>query len=87
MYLKFADFRFDNSASDSIRSAMRLMADGKYMIHDYRYKDFPFDTAEFSIPQAATADGELNLRWNCVYGRGHNGRGCQVSEVWLMKEQ
>lgn len=74
-------------AGDSIRSAMRLMANDEYMVHDYRFKDFPFDTAEFAIPQSATADGELNLRWNCIYGRGHNGRGCQVSEVWLMKEE
>ena len=36
---------------------------------------------EFDIPQAATSDGNLHLVWDLV-----EGRGCQVGEVWLLKQ-
>jgi hypothetical protein len=35
---------------------------------------------DFDVPQEATADGVLNLRWDLV-----KGRGCQVAEVWLLR--
>ena len=41
---------------------------------------------EFDIPQAATETGELTLSWFGEPGLGGNGRGCQVSEAWLIKE-
>jgi len=27
------------------------------------------------------------LQWHREPGRGDNGRGCQVSEVWLIKDE
>ena len=30
--------------------------------------------------------GELTLRWYREPGQGGNGRGCQVAEVWLIKQ-
>ena len=36
---------------------------------------------EFPIPQAATEDGSLELRWQRL-----TGRGTQVAEVWLIKD-
>ena len=36
---------------------------------------------EFDIPQAATADGVLDLQWELLAQRG-----CQVAEVWLIKQ-
>jgi hypothetical protein len=47
----------------------------------------PFEPVEFPIPREATEDGELTLTWRGVQGRGGNGRGCQVAEVWLIREQ
>jgi hypothetical protein len=41
---------------------------------------------EFDLPQAAIISGELDLTWQTEPGRGGNGRGCQVSEVWLKKK-
>jgi len=32
-----------------------------------------------------TAGGQLELRWSREPGLGGNGRGCQVSEVWLIR--
>jgi hypothetical protein len=34
----------------------------------------------------ATQTGELTLTWHGEPGRGGNGRGCQVAEVWLTKK-
>jgi hypothetical protein len=63
---------------------VKLTADG-LQIHDYRPKDRPVKPVEFDIPQAATADGTLELVWERKPGLGGNGRGTQVSEVWLMR--
>ena len=41
---------------------------------------------EFDVPTAATLSGELNLSWYREAGLGGNGRGCQVSEVWLLRK-
>lgn len=41
----------------------------------------PLFPVEFIVPEAATADGVLDLRWDKVSGRGN-----QVAEVWLIKE-
>ena len=37
--------------------------------------------AEFPVPQDITRDGVLDLEWQLV-----SGRGCQVAEVWLIKQ-
>ena len=65
---------------------IRLVADDRYEIHGYRPKDFPVRPVEFDIPVEATADGELTLRWNRTPGLGGSGRGCQVAEVWLIRQ-
>jgi hypothetical protein len=48
-------------------------------------KPDPVHPIEFAVPMGATADGELTLRWSPEPGRGGNGRGCQVAEVWLIR--
>ena len=42
---------------------------------------------EFDVPPASTADGELTLRWSKEPGKGGNGRGTQVAEVWLIRKE
>jgi hypothetical protein len=63
---------------------IRLEAEG-LEIHPFLTKPDPVKPLEFEIPPAVTADGELNLTWTEEPGRGSNGRGCQVGEVWLIR--
>lgn len=64
---------------------IRLTADDDHEVHPLIDKSRPEPLFEFDIPAAATADGELTLKWYREPGLGGNGRGCQVSEVWLMR--
>ncbi len=41
---------------------------------------------DFDIPPEATGGGTLNLRWLREPGKGGPGRGCQISEIWIMKK-
>jgi hypothetical protein len=63
---------------------IRLEAEG-LEIHPLMAKPQPVRPIEFDIPRAATADGVLTLTWTEEQGRGANGRGCQVGEVWLIR--
>ncbi len=65
---------------------IRLVANNQYEVHPLMEKPTPVKPLEFDIPQTATATGELNLTWNIEPGRGGNGRGRQVSEIWLIKK-
>jgi hypothetical protein len=73
-------------AGDAPKRLIRLMADDQYEIHPLIQKEFPWRPVEFDIPASATQDGLLELSWYGEPGRGGNGRGCQVSEVWLIKQ-
>jgi hypothetical protein len=54
-------------------------------IHPFIVKPFPFKPIEFEIPNQAIREGQLTLSWTREPGQGANGRGCQVSEIWLIK--
>ena len=69
---------------DSLTRKIRLDADGSE-VHPLMNKPQPIRPVEFDIPEQATKDGELTLTWTREPGLGGNGRGCQVSEVWLIK--
>jgi len=71
---------------DSLYKHIRLVANDAVEIHPLMPKPQPIKPVEFAIPRAATAKGELTLSWNGDGALGGNGRGCQVSEVWLIKE-
>jgi hypothetical protein len=68
-----------------VGKAVRLMADEDILVHDYLKSD-TVGPITFDIPLEATKDGELTLKWNVEFGHGGTGRGCQIAEVWLMKE-
>jgi hypothetical protein len=72
-------------ADDRNHVGIRLEADGTE-VHELIKKPDPPEPLEFDIPPAATADGELTLSWFREPGRGGNGRGCQVREVWLIRK-
>ncbi|MEX2569315.1 MAG: hypothetical protein WD431_25455 [Cyclobacteriaceae bacterium] len=67
-------------------AGIRLLADEGLEVHSYLEKSSPVQPVTFEIPQKATDDGKLRLQWFPEEGRGGNGRGCQVAEVWLMKK-
>ena len=73
-------------AGDSFRNLIRLDADGQE-VHGWFKKPIQPVPVEFDVPAAATADGQLTLSWRQEPGKGANGRGCQVAEVWLMRTQ
>ena len=55
-------------------------------IHPPMAKPQPVKPIEFDIPKQATEKGELELSWTREPGLGGNGRGAQVSEIWLIKK-
>ncbi len=63
---------------------MRLVAGDGLEVHPPLKR--PYERLEFDIPHAATAGGKLELRWYGQAGRGGNGRGCQLAEVWLLRK-
>jgi hypothetical protein len=73
-------------AGDSPRRKIRLVAGSRWQVHPFMEKPAPVAPVEFNIPHEATERGELDLTWSGEPGLGGNGRGCQVSEVWLIKK-
>jgi hypothetical protein len=63
---------------------IRLVANEHTEIHAAIQK--PYQPLEFDIPPAVTASGTLTLTWTRSPGGGGAGRGCQVAEVWLMRQ-
>lgn len=76
-----AQYRLRVTYSGRYNATMTLTADRTHEIHSALPQPRPIRTLEFRIPKPATADGRLDLEWNLV-----SGRGCQVGEVWLIKE-
>jgi hypothetical protein len=73
-------------AGDSPRVRIRLDAGDGIMVHPLMAKPVPMRPVEFNLPRAATEKGTLDLTWHREEGLGGSGRGCQVSEVWILKQ-
>jgi hypothetical protein len=73
-------------AGDSPKRKIRLVANDNLEVHPYLAKPMPYKPLEFPIAPAATQQGKLMLSWFGEPGLGGNGRSCQVSEVWLIKD-
>jgi hypothetical protein len=71
--------------SASSTSSTPSKDDYEIEIHPFRPKPQPVAPVEFDVPPAATAGGELTLRWESNPERGGPGRGCQIAEVWLLR--
>jgi hypothetical protein len=71
---------------DNFRPKVRLLANESIEVHPFLAKPTPVRPLEFDVPPEATRTGELNLTWFAEPGRGGNGRGCQVAEVWLIRK-
>jgi hypothetical protein len=68
--------------SGGFRPVMRLVANGRYEVHGPVGLPKPIAPLEFDLPQQATAGGVLELEWQLV----NVVRGCQVAEVWLIRD-
>jgi hypothetical protein len=68
-------------AGDSPTVKIRLLANG-VEVHPLMAKPNPVRPVEFDLPKAGT----LELTWTREAGLGGNGRGNQVSEVWLIRK-
>ena len=71
---------------DASQKKIRCTANDTIEIHPLIKKRSPVGPVEFEIPAAATAGGTLRLSWHREPNLGDNGRGCQVSEIWLIKK-
>jgi len=71
---------------DMFQARVRLTASDSIEVHPFLAKPRNMTPLEFEIPLEATRLGSLDLSWHAEPGRGGNGRGCQVSEVWLIKK-
>ena len=76
-----ARYRVRVTYAGRFKPTLRLVADGIHEIHGPLAQPQPVQPVEFHVPAAATADGSLDLEWQLV-----DGRGCQVAEVWLLKQ-
>ncbi len=66
------------------RVPIRMAANGKE-VHGYREKPNPVAPLEFDLPAGASSNGTLLLEWTRTPGLGGAGRGCSVSEIWLLR--
>jgi len=71
-------------SGDNRRIKIRLLANSAFEIHPLMTRPWPPQPLEFDLPKQATQTGQLVLSWTREPGLGGNGRGCQVSEVWLI---
>jgi hypothetical protein len=71
---------------DMFQAKLKLTAGESIEIHPFLTKPRTMNPLEFDVPAAATRTGVLDLSWHAEPGRGGNGRGCQVAEVWLIRK-
>jgi hypothetical protein len=83
---KTAQYRVRVVYGGDAKVPIRLTANGRFEIHPFRGRPGPPEPLEFDIPAQATQSGELVLEWTRPPGLGGNGRGVQVSEVWLIRK-
>jgi hypothetical protein len=62
------------------KATMTLTANDTYRVHGPVKSPIAPKVMEWPVPMAATASGQLTLRWDRT-----EGRGAQVSEVWLIR--
>ena len=70
---------------DSLQKKIRCVAGENIEVHPLIGKRSPPTPVEFDIPRSHRS-GQLDLTWYREPNLGDNGRGCQVSEIWLMKK-
>ncbi len=74
------------NGGDDFEHKIRLVANDGVEIHPYIANPNPIEPVEFAIPPGVIKKGELLLTWSGQPGLGGNGRSCEVSEVWLIRD-
>ncbi len=72
---------------DMFQVKIGLKANDSTEVHPPLLRPKDMRPLEFDLPAEATRDGKLTLTWTAEPNRGGNGRGCQISEVWLIKKE
>jgi hypothetical protein len=72
--------------NDRTRGKLRMDAGDGLPVHDWIDKPPVGQPVTSPIPRGAIRNGELLLTIRREPGFGGNGRGCQVAEVWLLRE-
>jgi len=75
-----ATYRLKVTYAGRYRPTMTLTLNDTYSVHGPVPQPNPIWPVEYYIPHEATQGGYLELEWDLV-----DGRGCMVSEVWLIK--
>jgi len=73
-------------AGEDYALPMRLVANGRFQIHQPIARPGNPSAVEFAIPAEATRTGTLDLAWTRPPGLGGSGRGHQIAETWLIPE-
>jgi len=76
-----ARYRLRITYAGRYNPTMSLFANGTHEIHGLLQQPRPIAQREYELPQTLTSGGTLELEW-----RLHDGRGCQVAEIWLLKD-
>ncbi len=76
-----ATYRLRVTYAGRFHATMRLLADQRYEVHGPLPQPSHPWPVEFDVPRSATADGVLDLQWELL-----QQRGCQVAEVWLIRQ-
>lgn len=71
---------------DDFVPRLRLTTDEGLEVHPWLERPIPARPLEFAVPAAATADGSLTLEWRREPTEHGNGRGAQLAEIWLLRE-
>lgn len=72
-------------SGDAHRIKVRLVAN-EIEIHPFIPKPWPPKPLEFDVPREVTSKGTATFSWTRESGLGGGGRGCQLSEVWLIRQ-
>jgi len=72
--------------TDKPEVRIRCRSSNGVEVHPYLSKPKTPKPMEFDIPASAYARGNMELVWNREPGFGGNGRGCQISEIWIIKK-
>jgi hypothetical protein len=71
----------------SAKTRIRLVANGSIEVAPPAPKPPPTQPAEYDLAPETTKSGTLTLTWTQDAGQGSAGRGCQVAEVGLIRQE
>ncbi len=71
---------------DDFVPRLRLTTDDGLEVHPWLTRPVPARPLEFAVPPAATSDGTLTLELRREPAEHGNGRGAQLAEIWLLRE-